>query len=257
MTQMFNLRAEGVTSLRCGSPIMSSSLDDPEVPSFLRGCLASFKCRVESILGPHLAATLEREIRIVPVQVIHHDVPSQESELFTTTASLPNQGIIVVPKTIMAVLEDKLYKGNQYTFLITHPLHGKKTSAHVGHSTNPALDVYLHNHLKTNDRTTSAAAPHWRLDMVMGPFLSHEQATECSKEWVNNTRGMDSKRKRALLLSRMYGVPLYSASAKPKVPVKEYLRKVAPPKYMALYEKMTSPGIAPPLFGEDKKKSIT
>jgi len=76
------------------------------------------------------------------------------------------------------------------------------------------------------------------LDMVLGPLISVEDAMECCKDLVSNTRGMKSKRERALLLSHVRNVPLYDVAKKSPVPLKEYLAKNAPPVYTERYEKM-------------------
>ena len=222
---MFNIEATHTTSFTCGDRIVSQRIDDPNVPCFIKNCLRSFRQNIEPTL-PECAKL--QEIRVTPIECV------------PTVA----EKVIVVSKAILCALESALYTGIDYAFLMTHPLRGKKTSANVGYSTNPTHDLYLHNNLLLNDRTTSAAAPYWILDMVIGPFICVEKAMECCNEWVSNTRGIDSKRKRALLLSRMYNKKLYSAHKIPEIPLKKYLAKTAPPVYMASYLKMTRRGKA-------------
>lgn len=229
MSQQYNIRADEIVTMAPGMRIVVSKTTRQE-DTFLRNCLASFN----QCIKPTLSGASE-EIHIMPI-IVH----KKEAAAAVAAAPPEEKGIIVVSKSILCTLEDRLFRGNYYTFLMTHPLHGKKTSANVGYSTNPAYDVYLHNHLLTNDRTTSAAAPHWILDMVLGPFVSVEVAIECSNDLVSNTRGMTSKRKRASLLSRIYNVPLYDVAKKPSVPLKEYLATTAPPIYTQHYKKMVS-----------------
>lgn len=230
MTQGYNVHADEVNSLTRGITIVIANDDeedeDERIPIFLRNCIRSFKSRVQPTLH---GVACDVDIRITPVLKNEEAVAVVEEE---------EEAIIVVTKSILCLLEDRLFTGNYYTFLMTHPLPDKKTSAHVGYSTDPAYDVYLHNNLLTNDRTTSAAAPYWVLDMVLGPLISAEDAIECCKDLVSNTRGMNSKRKRALLLSHVRNVPLYAIAKKPTVPLKEYLAKNAPPVYTERYEKM-------------------
>lgn len=237
MSQQYNIQANEIVTMAQGTRIVvsSSSRTTPPEDTFLRNCIASFNQRIK----PTLSGVSE-EIEIMPV-IVHKKAATQGV----------NEGIIVVSKSILCILENRLFTGNYYTFLMTHPLRGEKTSANVGYSTNPAYDVYLHNHLLTNDRTTSPAAPHWILDMVLGPFISVEVAIECSKELVSNSRGMTSKRKRASLLSRIYNVPLYDVAKKPTIPLKEYLATTAPPIYTHHYKRMVSPSKK-----KNKKKSI-
>lgn len=213
---MYNIRVQSVNYFTL------TSEDNERAAHFAKTCMKSFKKRIEPTLATYAAT------------------PDKMTCITCTTVSEPDTAaaIAVISKKVLTTLQGKVFTGNHYVFLMTHPLQGKKTSAHVGYSTNPMYDVYLHNTLAIPDRTTSAAAPHWILDMVLGPFISAEIAIECSKELVSHTRGKDSKRKKAILLSRIYNVPLYSASIKPSVALKEYLREKAPAYYIDCYEKM-------------------
>ncbi len=150
------------------------------------------------------------------------------------------ESIAVIPKSILCAIKNKINTGIYYTFLMTHSLKGKKTSAHIGYSTNPMYDVYLHNNLIINDRTTNTAAPHWVLDIVLGPFSCRNKAIECSKEWVNNTRGKPSKRKKGYLLSKVDAVNLYTKQIPQKEVFSDYLKRTAPPIYSVAYEKLKS-----------------
>lgn len=217
---MFNIEAERVTTFKCAEPVAY----DATKPSFVRNCLQSFK--------QNIAPTLPR-CCIKPIETYR---PIIVETIEGETRTMP------VRKAILCALENRLYTGIYYAFLMTHPLHGKKTSANIGYSTNPALDVYRHNHLLTNDRTTSAAAPHWTVDVVVGPFITCEKSKQCTEDWVIDSRGIESKRNRAVLMSRIYGVPLYSAHIKPQVPLKQYLAEKAPPIYTESYRKMKNGG---------------
>lgn len=162
------------------------------------------------------------------------------SETAAAPASQPVciDGVAVISSVLMCALKRIPYRGVHYTFLMTHALKGKKTSAHIGWSTNPMLDLHLHNSLGTNDRTTSTAAPYWVLDMVLGPFICLNKAKACSKEWVSHTRGKPSKRKKGHLLSKLYDVNLYSRALKRKERFVDYLRRKAPATYVAAYESL-------------------
>lgn len=149
------------------------------------------------------------------------------------------EDIIVVPKFILCILQNRMYDGIYYTFLMTHSLIGKKTDTNIGYSTNPIYDIYLHNNQLINDRTTNAAAPFWVLDMVLGPFTSFNKAFVCSKEWVSGTRGKVSKRKKAHFLNNDYDVNLYSSEIRPKKPFLEYLKDIAHHSYIDTYLSLT------------------
>jgi hypothetical protein len=148
------------------------------------------------------------------------------------------EAITVIPKSIMCAVTHQINTGVHYTFLMTHSLKGKKTSAHIGYSKNPMYDLYLHNNLIENDRTTNTAAPDWILDMVLGPFSCLNKAIECSKEWVDNTRGKPSKRKKAYLLSRLYNVNLYTRQIPLKESFTDYIKRTAPPIYSVAHDKL-------------------
>lgn len=154
-----------------------------------------------------------------------------------------HKGVVVVSKLIYSILQNELYTGVYYTFLMTHTLHRRKTSANNGYSTNPMLDVALHNKQMMNDRTTNAAAPWWVLDVVLGPFSCKGKAMRCNEEWVDGTRGKKSKRKKALFLMKIYDVNLYSRAVRPKIKCLDHLKNNAPPLYAHVYENLKETAI--------------
>jgi hypothetical protein len=144
--------------------------------------------------------------------------------------------VMTISDETLCTLENRLFCGIYYSFLMTHSLQGEKTSANIGFSTNPMLDVYRHNNLLTNDRTTKAAAPFWVLDMVLGPFPFKEKAVHCSEEWVSGTRGKDSKRKKAALLKIIHNVNLYDSGRPLGVPFRDFLITRAHPLLVKKYD---------------------
>lgn len=107
--------------------------------------------------------------------------------------------------------------GQWYTYLASLPdCIVNKTDSYIGYTTNPLADIHLHNAklLPTPDRDTGSAAPHWMLDIVLGPFLCEELAKQCGKLWVIKTRGKKSKRNRASILAGFFNVPLYTFQEK-------------------------------------------
>lgn len=147
--------------------------------------------------------------------------------------------VMTISGEILCTLENRLFRGVYYSFLMTHSLQGEKTSANIGYSTNPMLDVYRHNNLLTNDRTTKAAAPYWVLDMVLGPFPFKEKAIHCSNEWVSGTRGKDSKRKKATLLKIIHNVNLYDSGHSVGVSFRDFLiSQQAQPSLLKKYDSL-------------------
>lgn len=230
---MFNIRAGSINHF--------TTTPKGDDNSFSKQCLAAFKKTILPCVAHYVSTPTNCTQITFTSQETSRTLSSSSSSSSSSSEELAaeyTESIIEVPKNVMAILQGKPFTGVYYAYLMTHSLYGKKTSAHVGYSTNPMYDVYLHNTLAFNDRTTSAAAPHWILDMVLGAFLSVELAIECTKEWVSHTRGKESKRKKAYFLSRIYKVPLYSAAVKPSVTLREYLTVNAPPKYTTCYEQM-------------------
>ena len=235
---MYNIKAQSInhfSTLR-----IEGEEEDAAMATFVRNCLKAFKKTIQ----PTVEHFADCPTSCTQISFVSNDTSSTSSSPDGTEEEvegmIDNESIMVLPKAVLSTLQGKPFAGTHYAFLMTHPLYGKKTSANIGYSTNPMYDVHLHNTYAINDRTTSAAAPHWILDIVLGPFISAEIAIECTKEWVSNTRGKKSKRAKAVLLSRAYNVPLYSVAIKPILSLREYLAMNAPPNYMECYEKMIS-----------------
>jgi len=141
------------------------------------------------------------------------------------------KGIILVSELIKSILLDDIFTGIYYVFLMSHSLKGMKKNTNITYGTNPILTLLLHNSNKNYDKETSAAAPFWELDIVMGPFLFLKKAIECCDEWVNGTRGKKSKRNRAInILSSKYNVPIYSSQIKLPYSLHDYLNHIDAPK---------------------------
>lgn len=79
------------------------------------------------------------------------------------------------------------------------------------------------------DKDTASAAPHWKLDIVLGPFIKRERAIECCFEWVSKTRGIASKREKAPFLAQQYNCKIYSSQVSINVPLDVFLFKMNAP----------------------------
>jgi hypothetical protein len=108
-----------------------------------------------------------------------------------------------------ALIKRMNYNGRYFIFLMSHSIHSK-TDSFVGYTPDPVYNVLLHNEKLMDNTTTSKAAPHWILDIVLGPFISKEQAIDCAKAWVSGTRGKNAKRNKAPYLSKIYNVDMYT-----------------------------------------------
>lgn len=127
------------------------------------------------------------------------------------------------------------YRGRYYAFMMSHPFEGKKTTAFGGFSGCPMMDVSLHNDHKLRDRATSAVAPHWYLNMAIGPFGSLRQAQMCSDEWAGDSRGLGPKEKLGVFLGRVNNKDVFYYNVHDDVPFEDYLREKCPPHYLSSY----------------------
>ena len=153
-------------------------------------------------------------------------------ESIASSHDVPNKlNTVVISALHHAVLTNTTFRGVYYAFLMSHSLKGKKKSTNVGVSKNPIFSVIAHNNQAyvnraanrtlskeafpvIYDKDTASAAPHWKLDQVVGTFISKREAIECCHQWVKKTRGTDSKRERGPKLARYYDTTLYSSQIK-------------------------------------------
>mgnify|MGYP000509361440 CR=1 FL=1 len=211
--------------------------DLPALLQYNAGLLYATDSAVEYRVS-RIRCTSQRPAPIrVKRQRSHIEVEEGERPMITVATEAEAEVMTISGETL-CTLENRLFRGIYYSFLMTHSLQGEKTSANIGFSTNPMLDVYLHNNLLTNDRTTKAAAPYWVLDMVLGPFPFKEKAVHCSEEWVSGTRGKDSKRKKAALLKIIHNVNLYDSGRPLGVPFRDFLITRAHPLLVKKYDSL-------------------
>lgn len=157
-----------------------------------------------------------------------------------------NKTTVALARLQYSTMACKKFKGVFYAVLITHSLKHKKKDTNVAVSKNPAFTVMCHNNQAKErqkkavgvprhsnvhstatafaaaaanrtlfpfivDKDTATAAPHWRLDTVLGPFLTREKAIECCLAWVNKTRGTGSKREKACELAPRFSTSRFSS----------------------------------------------
>ena len=146
-------------------------------------------------------------------------------------------GIMVLDKKLYCLLANQFYDGIYYVLLMTHPLNGKKTYTTISYTIDPIHEIFLHNNLLTNDRSTSAAAPFWGADAILGPFASLARTIKCSEGIVDNTRGDVSKRNKCIELHGKYDVNLYLSTINdPSISYSEYVHNNTPPSYIQAYQ---------------------
>ena len=146
-------------------------------------------------------------------------------------------GITVIEKKSYCLLSDRPYDGDYYVLFMTHPLDGKKTDTNISYSTDPIYEIFLHNNLLMNDRSTSAAAPFWGADAILGPFTSLRRSIKCSEGVVEHTRGDTSKRNKCIELHRDFDVNLYLSTITDKTTAyADYVYNNTPPSYIKAYQ---------------------
>ena len=174
----------------------------------------------------HMESSNEMEIHEI-------DDDNEEEEVVEGDEYPP---IITIPKRIYNTLTESPEVGEWYVFLMCHPLKGLKKDTNIGYSKNPIYSVHQHNTIPLFDKETMAAAPYWRLDCVLGPFISISTVIECAKSWVTKTRGIPSKREKAKTLSKLFNTNLYTIDVKLDVPFGQFLmEKNAPLHYIDTY----------------------
>ncbi len=89
-----------------------------------------------------------------------------------------------------------------YCYLMQNLKKRSKTHTYVGKARCPSERVQRHNRgTVRNVKSTRSACGHWILDMVIGPFLSKEEALRFRSEWKKNFRGIESRRKHGVIMA--------------------------------------------------------
>ncbi len=95
-----------------------------------------------------------------------------------------------------------------YTYMLGNGDKTAKTQAYVGKGRNPFWKRAGHNCKRFRTKKTRSAAGKWFLELICGPFQSKEDSIAFKKAW-SKSRGVDSKRARALRLALEYRVTIY------------------------------------------------
>lgn len=124
-------------------------------------------------------------------------------------------------------------------YLLVHNLEGKKRNAYIGWSWDPVAATRELNLGKLDDKEARSAAPHWRLDSIVGPFPTPSACLDACTEWTTGSRGVESKRTRAVEVAKRYGVKCYSTANRlsPESEL-EYLRKTLSPSLLPIAERL-------------------
>jgi hypothetical protein len=177
--------------------------------------------------------------------LIKSDIPTSTSTTHSTIVvdRRGRKGIMEIDNLQKSELYNISYDGKYFVFLMSLPQSvPNKTDSHIGYTPNPIANVYMYNEKFIFDRSTSMAAPNWELDIVMGPFICKKAAHNCANAWVNGTRGKESKRSKALYLSSVYNVNIYTYQKKCERSLEELLKENADPQFVdILLSEVVSP----------------
>lgn len=131
-----------------------------------------------------------------------------------------------------------------YAFMMVYYDPPASTALCIGFSVNPHKEVSKHNLPLFKCRDNTSHSGYWRLDTVIGPFDSIEEAYECGWRWQEETRGLVAKRAKGVALAYdVYHCNLYTRDAVfPRVPA-PHERGVFHVK--AFYDPFDSAGLIP------------
>ncbi len=94
-----------------------------------------------------------------------------------------------------------------YSYMIVNNEPAQKISTWIDECRDPALALEIHN--KGGFPSTKASAPHWKLKMVIGPFIIPSEASDFSVDWKSASRGIHSRVKRGISLAQTKNVRVY------------------------------------------------
>ncbi len=98
-----------------------------------------------------------------------------------------------------------------WCFMMVNFEPNQKINTHISDSKSPPVTVAKHNAGQVKgSKSTKAAAGSWILDMIIGPFLTSEAASRFAQRWRSNSRGIQSRRKRGLMLSHEERLTCYN-----------------------------------------------
>jgi hypothetical protein len=132
-------------------------------------------------------------------------------------------------------VKNEIYTGDWFAFLMIHTLEGKKKSTVIGSSKNPIWTVHVHNKGLIYNKDTRMAMGHWRLAVVLGPFLCKVICDQCCADWLVKTRGVASKIAKGSVLMTKYNVDMYCDKENTPVGLEDFLDKYAPANYKNFY----------------------
>ena len=94
-----------------------------------------------------------------------------------------------------------------FSFMMVNFMANQKINTFIGECYDPFSKVVYHNEGRAGtSKTTRSAAPHWKLNMIIGEFRTEKEAQDFSKDWRVKSRGILSRRGRGKDLARTSNV---------------------------------------------------
>lgn len=136
---------------------------------------------------------------------------------------------------------EKKFNYGFYAFMLIRVIDGKdkKNDAIIGYSQNPIYSTYIHNKQKSiKEQQLPDKYSEWELKIILGNFILKKACQQCCIEWLEKTRGIDSKTQKAKYLKNKYNVDLYSNESYSKKDLQDYMIKNLPKKFVLEYNKL-------------------
>jgi hypothetical protein len=107
--------------------------------------------------------------------------------------------------------------GARFCYLMINLLPNQKINTYIGESGHPFQSVIDHNEGRARaSKSTKSAAPHWKLEMIVGEFADQPSAVTFANSWRANSRGIVSRRKRGHALAKLHGKTRYDRQHLPE-----------------------------------------
>ena len=100
---------------------------------------------------------------------------------------------------------------SHFAFLMVNTLASEKTHTYIGTSRNPPAKVSAFNRGDIRSRkNTKQGRPHWRIEQMVGPFDTRDDARRFRVAWDDHTRGIQPRIKKGQMLARQWKLECWS-----------------------------------------------
>ncbi len=100
-----------------------------------------------------------------------------------------------------------------FAYMLANYDAAQKINTYIGKSRDPFLKVDLINEKMTRGaRSTRQAAGNWRLEMIVGPFVTKKESVYFRELWKQKSRGILSRLERGMNLAEIHKKTCWDAS---------------------------------------------